>query len=527
MDDQSNIAFTAPHKTATEAGIYILEKGGTATEAMVAAAATISVVYPHMNSIGGDGFWLIDNPGSDAPIAIDACGASASDLTQYHSATAIAERGGHSAITQAATISGWHEALEADKEAKLPLSTILRPAIDAARNGFEVTESLQMAAEKLYVSEGRNDAFKALYEPNGKPLKQGEKFSNPTLAAVFEHLAENGLMAFYQGELAASFANDLAEAGSAISLADIKNTRAQVVEPLKAKLQGVDCYNLPAPTQGIHSLTILAIMDRLKHRASGDIEWMHLLVEATKQSFNLRPQIWADPNAVTELYHQVLGDSVLSELANNISMSKAEAWPFNAAPGDTVWMAARDKNGQMVSFIQSIYWEFGSGVVMQNGGFVWNNRGVSFSLNPSDVNRLKPNKKPAHTLNPAFARYHDGRRMAYGTMGGEGQPQTQAKVFSDYTWRNKSIVDAVASPRWLLGRTWGDTSTDLKVEKQLADKLGFELDRLRHKWQSVPDNNEMMGHAGAILDAGAGLEAASDPRSDGQAIVSFAKSNAN
>ena len=515
----SNIAFTAPHETATEAGIFILEQGGTATEAMVAAAATISVVYPHMNSIGGDGFWLIDNASSDTPIAIDACGASASNISMYEDLQAIPERGGQSAITQAATISGWHTALEADENAKLPLSIILKPAIDAAFNGFEVTESLQVAAEKLFASELRNDAFKRLYEPNGKPLQQGEFFTNPTLGKLFQHLAENGLMAFYQGELAASFARDLAEAGSAISLSDIQATKAQIVMPLKASLEGVDCFNLPAPTQGIHSLVILAIADRLKHKADNDVDWMHLIVEATKQSFHLRPQIWGDVSSVTELYDKVFSDSILQQLSNNISMAKAESWPFNAAPGDTVWMAARDKNGQMVSFIQSIYWEFGSGVVMKEGGFTWNNRGVSFSLNKTDINALAANKKPAHTLNPAFAKYNDGRRLAYGTMGGEGQPQTQAKVFSDYTWRNKSIADAVASPRWLLGRTWGDTSTNLKVEQTLADQVGVELDRLKHKWQVVPDNNEMMGHAGAILDSQDTLEAASDPRSDGKAFV--------
>ena len=157
-----NIAFTAPHKTATQAGIFILEQGGTATEAMVAAAATISVVYPHMNSIGGDGFWLIDRPNTDTPIAIDACGESASNIDMYKNLTSVPERGGPSAITQAATISGWHTALESDENAKLPLSIILKPAIDAAYKGFEVTESLQVAAEKLYATEQRNNAFKAL-----------------------------------------------------------------------------------------------------------------------------------------------------------------------------------------------------------------------------------------------------------------------------------------------------------------------------------------------------------------------------
>lgn len=515
----NNIAFTAPHKTATEAGMSILKAGGTASEAMVAAAATISVVYPHMNSIGGDGFWLIDNPGSESPLAIDACGAAASELSAYDSLSEIPTRGGMSAITQASTISGWQTALAADKNAKLPLSEILAPAIEAARSGFTVSTSMQVAAEKLFADDGRDELFKTLYEPAGKALQAGEYFSNPSLANTFEYLAKNGLQAFYQGELAESFANDLNDAGSVISLTDIYATKAEIVSPLRLKLQDVECFNLPAPTQGIHSLIILGIVERLKRKANSDADWLHLIVEATKQSFNLRPQIWADKSSVTDLYNQVLSNEIIDQLSSNISMTRAEPWPFNAAQGDTIWMAARDANGQMVSFIQSIYWEFGAGIVMKEGGFTWNNRGISFSLDRTHVNCLAPGKKPAHTLNPAFARFTDGRRLAYGTMGGEGQPQTQAKVFSDYSWRGKTISEAVAAPRWLLGRTWGDTSTNLKVEKTLADKLSDDLNRLKHDWQSVDDCNEMMGHAGAILDHSDKLAAASDPRSDGAAMT--------
>ena len=157
---------------------------------------------------------------------------------------------------------------------------------------------------------------------------------------------------------------------------------------------------------------------------------------------------------------------------------------------------------------------------MREGGFVWNNRGLSFSLNTKDTNALAPNKRPAHTLNPAMAKFDDGRRLAYGTMGGEGQPQTQAAVFAGYAWRNKSINQAVSDPRWLLGRTWGDTSTNLKIEHSLAAQIDNELNKRGHDWVSVEDNNEMMGHAGAILDTPTTLEAATDPRSDGRATVS-------
>ncbi len=515
-----NIAFTAPHFAATEAGTLILKQGGTATEAMVAAAAAISVVYPHMNSIGGDSFWLIDNPNQSTPTAIDACGRAPKNIDAYKNANQMPERGGLSALTQAATLRGWQKALEVDKHAALPLSTILAPAIKLAREGFTVTKSLQAGCEKLATVANTNDAFKALYIPNGKPLQAGQHFKNPKLANTFEHLAKHGLNAFYEGPLADSFAADLANAGSIITPADIANTQADVVAPLSANLSGINCYNLPAPTQGVHSLQIIGAVNKLKHNADTEADWTHLIVEATKQSFTHRPTLWADPEALGDDYKNALTDDRLNELANNIDMSQAKNWPFNTEPGDTVWMAARDKNGQLVSFIQSIYWEFGSGILMSEGGFVWNNRGLSFSLNNQDTNALAPNKRPAHTLNPAMAKFEDGRRLAYGTMGGEGQPQTQAAVFAGYAWRNKSITQAVSDPRWLLGRTWGDTSTNLKIERSLALQIKDELNQRGHDWVSVENNNEMMGHAGAILDTPTTLEAATDPRSDGRATVS-------
>jgi gamma-glutamyltranspeptidase/glutathione hydrolase len=530
MNNKNNIAFTAPHWLATEAGIAILKEGGTATEAMVTAAAVISVVYPHMNSIAGDGFWLIDNINQtnkdSSPIAIDACGQAANDISAYQDLSNIPSRGGLSALTQAGTISGWQLALAKDLHGKLPLSRLLAPAIHHAKKGFKVSDSLAKASTLLSKVAETNKAFKNLYQSEGELLTTGSTFKNTALANVFEHLSMHGLQSFYQGELAQSFAEDLSRANSPLTYNDLTHTQANIVKPLHTQLSNVDCFNLPAPTQGIHSLQILAMMDRLKLQAKTDADWVHLIVEATKQSFSLRPKIWADIKSVSSTYQQALSSSLISELTANIDLHRAKSWPFSTEPGDTVWMGARDSQGQMVSFIQSIYWEFGSGVAMQDGGFVWNNRGVSFDLNNDinndSINVLTPNKKPAHTLNPPFSKFSDGRRLAYGTMGGEGQPQTQAAIFTGIAWRNKTIEQAIAEPRWLLGRTWGDNSSNLKVEAALASSISSELDIRQHDWQVVEDNNEMMGHAGAILDSNTQLEAATDPRSNGQASVDIA-----
>ena len=243
---------------------------------------------------------------------------------------------------------------------------------------------------------------------------------------------------------------------------------------------------------------------------------MHLIVEATKQSFTHRPTLWADPDALGDDYKNALTDERLNALASNIDMSQAKQWPFNAEPGDTVWMAARDKKGQLVSFIQSVYWEFGSGILMSEGGFVWNNRGLSFSLNSNDANALKAHKKPAHTLNPALAKFDDGRRLAYGTMGGEGQPQTQAMIFTRHVLYGQDLQTAVTAPRWLLGRTWGAETTNLRIENRFPGALLKKLRAAGHDVETVGPFEEFMGHAGALVHHPSGLiEGAADPRSDG------------
>ena len=209
----------------------------------------------------------------------------------YSNEQQIPDRGGLSALTQAATLRGWQKALELDEHAALSLSAILAPAIKLAREGFTVTKSLQAGCEKLATVTSTNDAFKALYIPNGKPLQAGQHFKNPQLANTFDHLAKHGLNAFYEGELADSFAADLAKAGSIITPNDIANTQADVVSPLNANLSGINCYNLPAPTQGVHSLQIIGTVNKLKHKANTEADWTHLIVEATKQSFTHRPTL--------------------------------------------------------------------------------------------------------------------------------------------------------------------------------------------------------------------------------------------
>nr|WP_277884201.1 gamma-glutamyltransferase [Novosphingobium decolorationis] len=194
------------------------------------------------------------------------------------------------------------------------------------------------------------------------------------------------------------------------------------------------------------------------------------------------------------------------------SARKRTVWPIS--PGDTTWFAAADSRGQVVSCIQSTYFEFGSGLVLPETGIIWQNRGSSFRLAPG-WNALEPGRQPFTTLNPALARFADGRVMAYGTMGGEGQPQTQAAIFARYA-RGVALQEAVTAPRWLLGKTWGQETHTLKLEDSFAPDLLQALASAGHDVEAVPSFNSMMGHAGAIVRHDTGLlEGAQDPRSDG------------
>ena len=214
-----------------------------------------------------------------------------------------------------------------------------------------------------------------------------------------------------------------------------------------------------------------------------------------------------------------LAKDFIKNLAKEINFEKAAPWPSSSPGGDTVWLGATDAYGNTVSFIQSIYWEFGSGLVLPNTGITMQNRGVSFSLDLKNHNHLLPGRKPFHTIQPALAHFDDGRVMSYGTMGGEGQPQTQAAIFYRYNVQNLNLQNAINEPRWLLGKTWGEETTSLKIEDRFSFDTFDDLKSMGHIVEKVSAYEEIMGHAGALVCYPNGLkEGGYDLRSDGSAI---------
>ncbi|HTP96919.1 MAG TPA: gamma-glutamyltransferase [Burkholderiales bacterium] len=516
----------APHAAAAQSALAVLREHGNAIEATVAAAATIATVYPHMTGIGGDAFWLIHEPGRPVR-ALDACGAAAARATREfyreRGCRSIPTRGALAANTVAGTVSGWQLALELSREqwdGRLPLARLLEDAIHYAEHGIVVTKS-QAAATRAKLAElAPQPGFAAHYAPGGNAPAEGSLLRQTALGASLRALARRGAADFYSGELARTIAADLATLGSPLAAADLASHRAAWREPLALDHGAGRVYNMPPPTQGLIALLILGILDRLGlDRVPADTaDYVHLVVEATKQAFLIRDRHLTDPRYMKVDAQALLAPDALGALARNVDRDKALPWTQPGVDADTIWLGAVDHAGRAVSFIQSVYHEFGSGVVLAQTGINWQNRGASFSLEPGAVNALEPGRKPFHTLNPALAAFKDGRVMVYGTMGGDGQPQTQAAVFTRYALYGQALQQAVSAPRWLFGRNWGQQSATLKLESRFGDAVVASLKARGHDIEMFGDFDEVMGHAGAIVRHPSGvLEGAADPRSDGAA----------
>jgi gamma-glutamyltranspeptidase/glutathione hydrolase len=514
----------APHAAAVEDGRAILAEGGNAIEAMIAMAASIAAVYPHMNHIGGDGFWLIREPTGRVRAIMGAGRAGAKATIQHYRDAGhheIPARGPLAALTVPGTVAAWMLASQAAKahRGKLPLDVLLSASIKHAREGYVVTRSqAQLTVEKL---PEMKDAvgFRQAFLIDGKAPEEGAKLKQTAFAATLDQLAQAGLEDFYRGDVGREIAADLERIGSPVTRADLEKYEAKIAEPLSVPIAAGTLYNTPPPTQGLASLMILALFDRLRVGQAESFEHIHGLVEATKRAFRVRDRFVTDPDRIDGNLNRFLSLEFLDIEAERIDRKKAARWPQPYGEGDTIWMGAADASGLVVSYIQSLYWEFGSGCVLPATGILMQNRGASFSLDPKALNALAPGRRPFHTLNPALAALKDGRVMAYGTMGGDGQPQTQAAVFTRHITFRQPLDKALDAPRWLLGRTWGSTHTNLRLESRFDGNLVDRLMSAGHDVQVLDEAySDTMGHAGAVvLHPDGSLEGGHDPRADGGA----------
>ncbi|MBC7953531.1 MAG: gamma-glutamyltransferase family protein [Rhodospirillaceae bacterium] len=514
--------ITTPHHLASQAGLAVLREGGNAIEAAIAASAALAVVYPHMTGLGGDGFWLIAEPGKP-PVSIDGSGASGAkvdvDLYRADRLKAVPVRGGLAANTVAGAVSGWQLALDVSAQwgGGMSLERLFEDAIHYARQGFAVTNHQEAATRRNLAALKKAPGFAQTFLARNKVPAAGSVLTLPALADTLERLAASGLDDFYRGEIARSVAEELRNAGSPLKSEDLARHRGMRRRPLSLGLPCGTLFNTAPPTQGLASLILLGVFQRLGVEAADDFAWVHGLVEATKLATRVRDAHVTDPHRMSVHATTYLSDHLLDRMAGEIDPACAQGHTLPARDGDTVWLGVVDGQGRAVSCIQSLYHAFGSGIVLPRTGIAWHNRGCSFSLDPENRNVLEPRRKPFHTLSPALARLKDGRTMVWGSMGGDSQPQTQAQIFTRAVLYGQDVQQAVTAPRFVFGRgVDGAPASDLKLESRFSPELVESLRAAGHVVETVSPFDSIMGHAGALIRRTDGMiEGACDPRADG------------
>lgn len=504
--------IVAPHWKASEAGLAVLERGGNAIEALIAAGAALSVVYPHFCGLGGDAVWMLcDGQGKVSTVL--GIGQAAAETGNI---SAIPLRGPGSTLTTACLVASWdtllgHSATWGGRES---FATLLEPAIVLAEDGFEVSPSQRFWFD-FRASE--RDAW-----PDFNTVFAGDGWQRqPQLGHTLRMLARNGPRDFYEGELAAKITSGLAAAGSPLRMANLAATRARMEEPVSLRYRDVTLFAPPPPTQGVTTLGIMGVLGHRDMTAEPpeSAGFYHHLVEAVKQAFLDRHRIGDPDFTEPALAGRLLDREHLAAKAAAIDPDQAMAWPKPYQHGDTAFLAAVDARGRSACVLQSIYFDWGSGVVAGDTGILWQNRGAAFSLDPQGPNRLAPGKRPFYTLNPGLALRNGRPYLLYGTQGADGQPQTLSLLLSLVIDHRIDPLDALKRPRFLLGKTFSDSRDTLKLEENAGARVLADLAERGHQVSSIETLSPLGGQAGMILAGEDGLlTGAHDPRSDGGAI---------
>ncbi|PGT77463.1 MULTISPECIES: gamma-glutamyltransferase [Bacillaceae] len=517
----SKTMVVSPHYLASHAGNTILEKGGNAFDAAVAVSACLAVVYPHMTGLGGDSFWLTYSKKDQKVRAYNGSGRTGVNITRndYEGKSSIPTRGIESVITVPGMVDSWDAVLK--EYGRLSLEKVLQPAIEYASKGFPFSldqhENTVKNAEMLKGDKDTANVFLA----KGKVPKVNERFVQENLATTLEELALSGRDEFYKGELAYRLISSLKDKGGKLTVEDLAHHKGEWTEPLTSTYRGYNMYQVPPNSQGFVGLMALNILENFDFTAisEGSYEYYHLLVESLKRSFQDRNKHLTDPEFYSVPIERLVSKQYAKEIADAIQFDRTNDIETQSVGSDTAHAAVIDEEGNAVSFIQSLYFEFGSGVVAGDTGVVMQNRGSFFSLNASDVNCLEPRKRTFHTLMPAMALRDGQPRILYGTQGGEGQPQTQTVIITRMIDYGMNPQQAISEPRFVWGRTWGQQTQELKIEGRVSMDVIEELSKAGHIVNIVENFAGIMGHANAIvIDDQGFVHGGVDPRSDGAAI---------
>lgn len=482
---------------ATQVALDIMQQGGNAIDAAIAANAVLGLVEPTGNGIGGDLFAIVWDAESEQLYGLNASGRSPQSLTlayfKENGYTSIPPRG-VLPLSVPGTVDGWFELHE--KFGQLPMEKVLAPAIEYARQGFPVTEVIAYYFERNAEVLKDQPGFADVFMKDGEPPQKGERFRNPELANTLEKIAQQGRDVFYKGDIAKTIGDFVAEHGGFLSYDDLAEHTSTWVEPVSSNYRGYDLWELPPNTQGIAAQQILNILENFDLASMGfdSAEYIHHFVEAKKLAFEDRAKYYADPAFSAAPVEGLLDKGYAKERAQLINSKRAaKAFEPGNPPteGDTIYLTTADQAGNMVSLIQSNYRGMGSGVTPTGLGFVLQNRGELFALEEGHANVFEPGKRPFHTIIPAFVTKDGKPIMSYGVMGGATQPQMHAQILINIIDFGMNLQEAGDAPRILhtgSSQPTGEQMTDggvVSLENGFSANTRRELIKMGHTLQEA------------------------------------------
>jgi gamma-glutamyltranspeptidase len=514
---------SAPHALAAAAGADVLRSGGSAADAAVAMAATLSVVYPHMTGIGGDLFALYYDARSGETAAYNGSGAAAAlatvDRYAANGMRAIPERGGPSALTVPGAVEGWFALHERFGRRDIP--RLLEPAIRYARDGVPVARSLarSLAEERHLLLE--DDGASAVY---GAGLGIGDLLVQPALAKTLERIASDGREYFYRGEGAAAIDAYCRRIDSPLRADDLAAHRGEWTAPLASEFRGFASLTTPPNSQGLALLLAQALYEERvgeDRPADGSAPFVHVTVEASRIAYAERDRYVGDPRAMPGPPARLLSRDWARSRATAIHANRVgKSGPIAVDAGSTTYFACVDSDGNAASVIQSIYQHFGAAVVVPELGIALHDRGCWFTLDEGNPRSLVPGRRPFHTLIANMLQRGGRPEVVYGSMGGDGQPQTGLALSIRIAERGMDPQAAIDAPRWRYGRSAIDGEPEVLIESRVGAACIAGLRARGHRISVAGEWEQAMGHAGAIvIDRDRGVMfGGADPRGDGAAI---------
>lgn len=510
LTSRGQAAVVTPHVLASQAASEILNQGGNAADAAIAANATLGVVAPETCGIGGDLFALVHRPGSLTPQGLNSSGRAGSGLT----AGDLREAGltsipidHHAAVTVPGCVDGW-EALSA-RNGTLPMASVLAPAIRHASEGFEASPELANALERLAGFLTSQPAAEGLY-PDDRPPRPGEMLSRPALARTLGGIASHGRTAFYAG----SVAEDIVAATKAsLTLEDLSRIQARWIEPVSLEVMGWTGWTIPPNSQGYLTLASAWLFEQLQPPHDPlDPDFTKAAIEAYRAVGWERDEYVSDSRFAPVPDQELLSATRLSARLDRIDINSRGRWPApRPAPGGTAYLCVKDRNGMGVSLIQSNYHGIGSRIGAGHSGFFLHDRGSAFSLVPGHANELAPGKQPLHTLSPTLWTSGEDLTMLLGTRGGDFQPQTLLQMFINMRWAETNAPTAQSMPRWATSEWWGPSDA-IAYEPHLDVGTVNALNKMGHRTTAAAGWMSGWGPVSVITGSAENVIGAADPR---------------